>query len=70
MKGGIVGTRDNALKVGDVAIMGHGPTNCKTLKDGMKSADFKYIKVNGKLHKVADVCNIPNNIDFYIGVRQ
>jgi hypothetical protein len=54
MKGGRVGTKDNALHVGDVAIMGYGPTNCKTLKGGMKSADFKYIKVNGSLHRVAD----------------
>lgn len=56
MKGGKVGSVDNPLKIGDVAIMGMGPSKRKVVnaKDHTLQAEFLYIKFNGKVYRVAD----------------
>jgi len=71
-QGGKRGSVDNPLKKGEVAIMGMGPTNRKIVnaKDHILQAEFNYIKFNGNTYKVADECDIQNNVDIYQGDSQ
>lgn len=56
MQGGKVGSVDNALKIGDVAIKGYGPSNRKVInaKKHELSAEFYYIRFMGQVYRVAD----------------
>ena len=56
MQGGRVGSVDNALKIGDVAIMGYGPSKRKVInaKNHELSAEFLYMRFLGKTYRVAD----------------
>lgn len=56
MKGGRVGSVDNSLKIGDVAIMHYGPTQRKVInaKEHILQAKFNYIKLGSKIYRVAD----------------
>jgi hypothetical protein len=61
---GSIGSVDNRLKVGDVAIAGLHPK-----KLGKGKARFTYVKFRGKVYRVADRCDIAANFDIYQGVK-
>lgn len=56
MKGGKLGSVDNPLKIGDVAIKGYGPKKRKVVNDEKHtlSAEFNYVKFMGQTYRVAD----------------
>lgn len=56
MEGGKVGSVDNPLKIGDVAIQNYGPTKRKVVnaKNHELSAEFLYIRFMGQVYRVAD----------------
>jgi hypothetical protein len=61
---GSVGCVDNPLKIGDVAIDGLHP-----IKKGTGKANFTYVRFLNKVYRVADRCDIPNNVDIYQGIK-
>lgn len=55
-KGGKVGSVDNPLEIGDVAIKNYGPSKRKVVnaKEHILQAQFNYIKFLNKIYRVAD----------------
>ena len=62
---GLIGSVDNKLKIDDVAIVGLHPK-----KLGKRKARFTYVKFMGQVYRVADKCDISNNVDIYQGIKQ
>ena len=61
---GRIGSVDNILQIGDVAIDGLHPK-----KKGKGKAEFTYVEFLGKVYRVADRCDLPNNVDIYQGEK-
>lgn len=61
---GPIGSVDNELQIGDVAIEGLHPK-----KLGKGKARFTYVKFLGKVYRVADRCDTLNNVDIYQGLK-